>query len=94
MTASKKTGAERPPVSERTAIRKMSLVSIVGNAVLSAFKLFAGIAGHSGAMLSDAVHSLSDVITTFIAYLGVKISKSPRIRRTPTATTASNAPPR
>ena len=37
--------------------------------------MFAGIYGHSGAMVSDAVHSMSDVVTTFIAFLGVKISK-------------------
>lgn len=61
--------------SEKKIIRNLSLVSIIGNIVLSAFKVFAGITGHSGAMISDAIHSMSDVITTFIAYLGVKISK-------------------
>lgn len=60
---------------ERKIIRKLSLMSIVGNVVLSGFKLFAGIAGNSGAMLSDAVHSLSDVITTVIAFFGTKISQ-------------------
>lgn len=64
-------------VDENAAIKKMSLVSIIGNVLLSGFKLFAGIAGNSGAMVSDAVHSLSDVITTFIAFFGVKISKKP-----------------
>lgn len=62
-------------VDEAAVIKKLSLVSIVGNAVLSAFKLFAGISGHSGAMISDAIHSLSDVLTTVIAFFGVKISK-------------------
>lgn len=62
---------------EASIVKKLSLVGIVGNIVLSAFKLFAGIVGHSGAMLSDAVHSFSDVIATFIAFLGVKISKKP-----------------
>lgn len=65
------------PINENTVIKNLSLVSIVGNTVLSAFKLFAGIFGDSGAMISDAVHSMSDVITTFIAFLGVKISKKP-----------------
>ncbi len=53
----------------------MSLCSILGNSVLSGFKLFAGIAGHSGAMISDSIHSFSDVLTTFIAWFGVKISR-------------------
>ena len=62
-------------IDESAIIRRISLVGIVGNVALSAFKLFAGIAGRSGAMVSDAVHSLSDVFATFIAFLGVRLSK-------------------
>ena len=62
-------------INETAVIRKLSLVSILGNAVLSGFKLFTGIFGHSGAMISDAIHSLSDVLTTVIAFIGVKISQ-------------------
>ncbi len=58
---------------ERVAMR-VSLVSIVGNVLLAAFKFFAGIAAHSGAMLSDAVHSASDVFSTIIVMIGVKAS--------------------
>lgn len=60
---------------EDTIIRHTSLVGIVGNIILTAFKLFAGLAENSGAMVSDAVHSLSDVLATFIAFLGVRLSK-------------------
>lgn len=59
--------------SEKTAV-KVSVVSIVGNLILSVFKLFAGITAHSGAMISDAVHSASDVFSSFIVIIGVKIS--------------------
>lgn len=52
---------------------KVSLVTILLNMVLSIFKLFAGIFAHSGAMLSDAVHSFSDVFSTVIVIAGVKI---------------------
>ena len=62
-------------IDEGTMIRHISLIGIIGNVVLSAFKLFAGVAGNSGAMVSDAVHSLSDVFTTLIAFLGVRLSK-------------------
>lgn len=62
-------------VDEASAIRKMSFARVFGNAVLSGFKLFAGVAGNSGAMISDAIHSFSDVITTVIAWIGVKASK-------------------
>lgn len=60
---------------ENKIIKNLSLVSIIGNTILSAFKLFAGISGNSGAMISDAIHSISDVITTVIAFFGVRISK-------------------
>ena len=69
-TVSRKNG-----VDEATAIRKMSFVSLAGNTVLSAFKFFAGVTGNSGAMISDSIHSFSDVITTVIAWIGVKASK-------------------
>ncbi len=75
-TGENKTGSEaaRNDVDSHLAER-VSAVSIAGNVFLSAFKLLAGILGHSSAMVSDAVHSLSDVITTVIALVGVKISK-------------------
>lgn len=56
-------------------IKKMSVVGIVGNVFLSAFKFFAGVFGHSSAMVSDAVHSLSDVFATIIALMGVKLGQ-------------------
>lgn len=62
-------------VNETTIIRNLSLVSVIGNTVLSEFKMFAGIVGNSGAMISDAIHSFSDVLTTLIAWIGVKVSK-------------------
>lgn len=72
-----KTSKQNPPgtVNEAAVIRNLSLVSIIGNALLSGFKIFAGIFGHSGAMISDAIHSFSDVLTTVIAFIGVKLSK-------------------
>ena len=58
---------------ERTAV-KVSMVSIIGNAVLSLLKFLAGIIAHSGAMVSDAVHSASDVFSSIIVIIGVKLS--------------------
>jgi cation diffusion facilitator family transporter len=58
---------------EKTAMR-VSAVSIAGNAALSLFKLLAGVLAHSGAMISDAVHSASDVLSSFIVIIGVKLS--------------------
>lgn len=55
-------------------IKRLSRIGIFGNIFLTVFKLIAGILGKSSAMVSDAVHSFSDVFATVIAYIGVKIS--------------------
>ena len=53
---------------------KVSVITIIMNALLTVFKLFAGILGASYALISDAVHSASDVFSTIIVIIGVKIS--------------------
>lgn len=53
---------------------KVSKVSIAANFILTAIKLLAGVAAHSGAMISDAIHSASDVFSTVVVIIGVKIS--------------------
>lgn len=68
-------GQTEPVLPDASIINRLSVVGIVGNVALSAFKLFAGIIGNSGAMISDAVHSLSDVFATLTAYLGVRASR-------------------
>ncbi len=67
---------------EKTAVR-VSVVSIVGNIVLSVLKMLAGILAHSGAMVSDAVHSASDVFSSIIVIIGVKISAKDSDREHP-----------
>ncbi len=68
---------------QNTILKKISVVDTAGNIFLSVFKLFAGIYGHSAAMTSDAVHSLSDVFATFVALIGVKLSKKSADRQHP-----------
>ncbi|MDO4943140.1 MAG: cation diffusion facilitator family transporter [Lachnospiraceae bacterium] len=58
---------------EKTA-NKVSAVSIIGNIILSVFKLAAGILAHSGAMVSDAIHSASDVFSSIIVIIGIHLS--------------------
>ena len=62
-------------MNEQQIVKRLSGVGIFGNILLSAFKLLAGILGNSSAMVSDAVHSLSDVFATLIAYIGVRMSR-------------------
>ncbi len=65
----------QPGQPDRSKIsRDVAGVGIAGNVALSAFKLAAGIFGNSTAMISDAVHSLSDVFATAIAFAGVKLA--------------------
>lgn len=59
---------------EQQTAMKVSGISILVNLLLSIFKLIAGIAAHSGAMISDAIHSASDVGSTFIVIIGVRLS--------------------
>ena len=49
----------------------------VVNFLLLVFKFFAGITGHSAAMLADAVHSLSDFITDIVVIVFVRIAGKP-----------------
>lgn len=58
---------------QKTA-NKVSIVIIIGNLILSLMKLFAGIFAHSSAMISDAIHSASDVFCTIVVIIGIKIS--------------------
>ena len=58
----------------KQAATRVSLVSVAGNIILSAIKLAAGIFAHSGAMISDAVHSASDMLSSVIVIIGVRFS--------------------
>jgi len=53
---------------------RVSFVTIIGNVLLAALKLFAGIWAHSSAMISDAIHSASDVFSTIIVIIGIKLA--------------------
>ena len=59
--------------SEAVAM-KVSAVSITVNLALSLLKLLAGLFAKSGAMISDAVHSASDVFSTLVVIVGVKLA--------------------
>ncbi|MGN0370028.1 MAG: cation diffusion facilitator family transporter [Butyrivibrio sp.] len=57
---------------------RVSFITIIGNVILSVAKLLAGIVAHSNAMISDAVHSASDVFSTFVVIIGIRLaSKKP-----------------
>ena len=53
---------------------RVSFITIVENMLLSLMKLIAGIVAHSGAMISDAVHSASDVFSTIVVIIGIRFA--------------------
>ena len=53
------------------------LVTIVMNTILTMIKLVAGLVGHSASMISDGIHSLSDVISSIGVLIGFRLSQKP-----------------
>ena len=58
----------------QAAATKVSVVSMATNVILTVAKFAAGVIAHSGAMISDAVHSASDIFSGLIVLIGVRIS--------------------
>lgn len=73
---------EKITIPKNLAIR-VSVISIIVNIILSLGKLAAGIIGKSDAMLSDAIHSASDVLSTLVVIAGVKLSEKEADREHP-----------
>lgn len=63
-----------PEDSFQRVAGRVSAVSIAGNLLLSGFKLIAGVVAHSNAMVSDAIHSASDVFSTVVVIIGIRLA--------------------
>lgn len=66
------------PLTRKHAIYRVTFIGLVVNLILSLAKLAAGIFGRSGAMIADAVHSLSDLATDVVVIAFAKISAKPK----------------
>ncbi len=66
------------PKNREKEIIKTTLIGSIINTLLIVFKFVSGILGSSAAMLADAIHSLSDLITDIIVIVFVKISGKPK----------------
>ena len=65
-------------VSEREKVgKKASYVAIFGNITLTVFNIIIGIISGSTALLAEGFHTLSDVLTSIIAFIGFKIGMKP-----------------
>ena len=60
------------------SIFKVTLVGSAVNLILTLFKFAAGIFGRSGAMVADAVHSLSDLATDAVVLCFTRLSSKPK----------------
>jgi len=56
---------------------RITLIGVLANALLAVGKLVAGIAGHSFALVADAVESFSDVVGAGIVWCGLSVSAKP-----------------
>jgi len=62
---------------------KISILAIIVNALLTAGKIFIGVISGSVLILSEGLHSLSDVFASVIGYAGIKIAKKPEDKEHP-----------
>lgn len=60
--------------STQSTATRITAITIVINLFLSLFKLISGIMAHSSAMISDAIHSASDVFSSFVVIIGIHVS--------------------
>ena len=58
----------------QTIANRVAVITIIENIILSIAKVIVGIFAHSGAMISDAIHSASDVFSTIVVMIGIKLS--------------------
>jgi len=66
-------------MDERThKANKITFAGLFVNITLTSFKFVAGIIGKSSAMIADAFHSLSDIVTDIVVLFGMKLASKPR----------------
>ena len=65
---------ETPADKRDKVIVKTSVVGIMTNVLLAAFKAAVGLASHSIAVVLDAVNNLSDALSSIITIVGTKLS--------------------
>ena len=66
-----------PDAADYIRGEKVTIACIFGNILLTILKLMAGIFGSSKAMISDALHSASDIVATSVVLIGIRIAKKP-----------------
>ena len=66
--------AESQAKQNEKIVMRVSFYSMATNIALSIFKVLAGFLAHSGAMVSDGIHSASDVFSTVVVMVGYHLA--------------------
>lgn len=64
-------------MNDRNKVEKIAIYSVIVNIVLALGKTLVGYFSHSSAILAEGIHSLMDVLSSGVSYLGIKIAKKP-----------------
>ena len=70
-------------MDRNSQIIRTSIIGIVANVLLAAFKAVVGIVASSVAIVMDAVNNLSDALSSVITIIGTKLSQRPADREHP-----------
>ena len=57
--------------------KKAAIVALIANCFLTVFNIIVGFMSGSYALISEGAHTLSDMVTTIVAYTGFKIGQKP-----------------
>jgi cation diffusion facilitator family transporter len=57
--------------------KKAIVVGIIGNSFISIFNIVVGIFSGSFALVAEGAHSISDVGTSIVAYIGFRLGQKP-----------------
>lgn len=61
-------------MTREQTISRVTIWGAIGNMLLSVIKLLAGLVGQSSAMVADAIHSMTDLVSDVVVLVMVKIS--------------------
>lgn len=70
-------------VEDFKVAKKWAVIGVVVNIVLTTFKAFAGVKGGSSAMVADALHSASDIFSSAVVFVSLKITEKPADEKHP-----------
>ncbi len=74
---------EKTEISRDAVIVRTSIIGIITNVLLAAFKAFIGMASNSIAVILDAVNNLSDALSSVITIVGTKLASRPPDKKHP-----------